>query len=109
MDGLGETEADGGIRRYFLRGFVANTINPKVALFFLAFLPQFVLAGGSVTTQIVVMGACFAVMTAVAFMSVGYFSGQIGRWLKSRPLVNRRLDQLTGVLFIVLGVRLLLL
>ena len=105
---LAETQADGHVRTYFLRGFVANAINPKVALFFLAFLPQFVFSDRSVTTQIVVMGFCFAVMTAIAFMAVGYFSGQIVRWLKSRPVISRRFDQLTGVLFIGLGLRLLL-
>ena len=96
-------------RRYLARGFISNAINPKVALFFLAFLPQFVRTGGPpATVQIVLLGLTFAVMTAIAFSFVGLCAGRIGAWLRARPAAGRRLDQLTGVLFIALGVRLLL-
>ena len=90
-----------------MRGFVANAINPKVALFFLAFLPQFVVAGPNVAMQIATLGVCFTTMSAAAFVSLGYFSGQVGDWLKRRPALSRRLGQMTGILFIGLGVRLL--
>jgi threonine/homoserine/homoserine lactone efflux protein len=102
-----DAEGDTSIGRYLLRGFIANAINPKVALFFLAFLPQFVRAG-NVAVQMVLLGVSFAVLTAIAFMTLGYFSGEIGAWLRARPHVGRRLNQLTGALFIGLGIRLLL-
>jgi threonine/homoserine/homoserine lactone efflux protein len=102
-----EASGDNSMGRYLLRGFIANAINPKVALFFLAFLPQFVQPGGNVTLQIALLGVCFAALTAVAFTALGYFSGEIGRWLRARPNVGRRLNQLTGALFIGLGIRLL--
>jgi threonine/homoserine/homoserine lactone efflux protein len=102
-----DADENAGVSRYLLRGFIANAINPKVALFFLAFLPQFVQAGGNVTMQIVLLGMCFAILTAVAFTTLGYFSGEVGAWLRARPNVGRRLNQLTGALFIGLGIRLL--
>lgn len=89
---------------YLRRGFVANAINPKVALFFLAFLPQFVSADGThATAQSVALGVVFALQTIVVFGLLGWFASVIGRWL---VVYGRRLDQATGVLFIGLGVRL---
>ena len=95
--------------RFLARGFIANAINPKVALFFLAFLPQFIRHDGpSPTLQIIALGLLFAAITVVVFDTLGFFSGQIGIWLRTRPTVGRRLDQLTGILFMGLGIRLLL-
>ena len=103
----GETAVEPTVGKYLVRGFVANAVNPKVAMFFLAFLPQFVVTGPNATMQIALMGACFAVMSGAAFVSLGYFSGEVGDWLKRRPALSRRLGQMTGILFIGLGVRLL--
>lgn len=94
--------------RYFVRGLVANAINPKVALFFLAFLPQFVRAGESVGAQMAVLGLTFTGIAVVAFVALGYFSGQVGNWIRTRPGVGRWLDRGSGCLFLGLGVRLAL-
>jgi threonine/homoserine/homoserine lactone efflux protein len=92
---------------YMRRGFIANAINPKVALFFLAFLPQFVSSGsGHVAGQSMVLGLLFAVQTILIFGLLGYFAGTVGRWLQRREGFGLRLDQATGVLFIGLGLRL---
>ncbi len=92
---------------YLRRGFVANAINPKVALFFLAFLPQFVPAGSAhAALQSAVLGLTFAVQTTLIFGVLGWFAGLIGGWLQRRANFGRRLDQATGVLFIGLGLRL---
>lgn len=89
---------------YLRRGFVANAINPKVALFFLAFLPQFVAVGSAhAAAQSAVLGLVFAAQTVVVFGLLGWFAGAVGGWLVN---YSRRLDQATGVLFIGLGVRL---
>ncbi|WP_126443858.1 LysE family translocator [Sulfuricystis multivorans] len=91
---------------YLRRGFIANAINPKVALFFLAFLPQFVPAGSAhAAAQSAVLGGLFAAQTVVVFGLIGWFAGTIGGFLMQK---SRRLDQATGVLFIGLGVRLAL-
>ncbi len=94
---------------YLRRGFVANAINPKVALFFLAFLPQFVSAtGAAAVAQSAVFGLLFALQTVVVFGLLGHFAGTVGGWLQARRDLGRRLDQAAGLLFIGLGLRLAL-
>ncbi len=94
--------------RFLVRGFIANAINPKVALFFFAFLPQFVNPQGRVSLQMLVLGLIFAVVTVVVFVPLGYFSGRVGAWLRDRPGVARWMDRLTGTLFLGLAIRLAL-
>jgi len=93
---------------YLRRGFVANAINPKVALFFLAFLPQFVPAGDASGGAFALLGALFALQTVLVFGLLGGFAGAVGGWLQRRAGLGRRLDQATGALFIALGLRLAL-
>jgi threonine/homoserine/homoserine lactone efflux protein len=107
--GSGAAAVGGGrAHGYFVRGLVANAINPKVALFFLAFLPQFVRPGGSVAAQMVVLGATFTALSAIAFAALGHFSGGVGRWLRTREGAARWLDRATAGLFVALGLRLVL-
>jgi threonine/homoserine/homoserine lactone efflux protein len=92
---------------YLRRGFIANAINPKVALFFLAFLPQFVSASGAAAAaQSLVFGLLFALQTVVIFGLLGHFAATVGGWLQARRDLGKRLDQATGLLFIGLGLRL---
>lgn len=94
---------------FLARGFLANVLNPKVALFFLAFLPQFTdPALASIPLQIAVLGILFFFMTAVVFTMLGLFSGVIGGWLWRQAGVKRWLDRAVGGLFIGLGIRLVL-
>lgn len=94
-------------RTIFLQGTLSNVLNPKVALFFLAFLPQFVDPGhGQVPLQMVVLGIVFAVFGFFFLVTLGYFSGRIGYWLFNRPFITDKLRWLTGIVLIGLGVRL---
>ena len=94
--------------RLFFRGVVANAINPKVVLFFLSFLPQFVIPGnGKVPWQVVALGVTFTAQAAVLFGLLGYFAGAIGQWLHTRPAAGAILDRLAGCVFVALGIRLL--
>ena len=105
----GGTPARAAMRPYVMRGFIANAINPKVALFFLAFLPQFIdPARGHGATQTALLGALFAAQTVLIFGALGYYAGTVGGWLRDRPAIGRWLDRATGVLFIGLGIRLAL-
>ena len=105
----GAAPADDPMRPYLMRGFVANAINPKVALFFLAFLPQFVdPSRGHAAAQTALLGALFAAQTVLIFGAIGWYAGTLGGWLRNRPAVGRWLDRATGVLFIGLGIRLAL-
>ena len=94
-------------RAIFWQGMLSNVLNPKVALFFLAFLPQFVnQRSNSVTLQMLTLGIIFALF-GVAFLSVvGYFAGGIGSWLSRQPNIADKLRWLTGAIFIGLGLRL---
>jgi threonine/homoserine/homoserine lactone efflux protein len=95
------------MRRYVARGFVANAINPKVALFFLAFLPQFVQPAHA-TAQTALLGTLFAAQTVLIFGLLGWYAGSVGGWLRGRTAVGLWLDRATGILFIGLGLRLAL-
>lgn len=99
------TESTG---RLFAKGLVANAINPKVVLFFLSFLPQFVQpAQGHVPLQIGLLGLLFTLQAAVLFGLLGYFAGTVGGWLQRRPGAGLWLDRVAGVLFVGLGLRLI--
>lgn len=96
------------LHRLFLRGVLANAVNPKVVLFFLSFLPQFVDASrGHVAWQMAVLGLTFTLQAAVVFACIGAFSGVIGQRLKRSPRLGAWLDRLAGCVFAGLGIRLL--
>lgn len=92
----------------FRRGLVANAVNPKVILFFLAFLPQFVAGNrGDAASQIAQLGLLFTLQAALLFGTLGYAAGSIGQWLQRRPQAGLWLDRLAGMIFIGLGLRLI--
>ena len=96
-------------RQYFARGLLANATNPKVALFFLAFLPQFVRSGQtSGEIQLAMLGGLFTAQAIFIFAAIGFFSGQVGQLLTSRPAISRWLDRLCGLLFLALAVLMLI-
>lgn len=104
----GEAMAETPLRQLFVKGLIANAINPKVVLFFLSFLPQFVVAQqGQVEWQLGLLGVLFTVQAALLFGLLGYFSGGIGAWLNQRPSVGQWLDRLAGTVFIGLGMRMM--
>lgn len=103
---IGDSAGGEALRAIYRQSVVANILNPKVTLFFLAFLPQFVAPGvGSVGLQLMGLGAIFMAVTLVVFSSVGIFAGLIGDWLRRRPAFSGRLQALAGVTFIALGIR----
>ena len=96
-------------RQLFVKGLVANAINPKVVLFFLSFLPQFVDASlEHVERQLGLLGLLFTLQAALLFGLIGYFAGGIGAWLARKPSAAQWLDRMTGVLFFALGARLII-
>jgi threonine/homoserine/homoserine lactone efflux protein len=95
--------------RMFRKGLVANAINPKVVMFFLAFLPQFVVASrGGTGWQIAQLGLIFTLQAAVIFGLLGYFAGQIGQWLGRHANAGLWLDRVAGSVLVALGLRLML-
>jgi threonine/homoserine/homoserine lactone efflux protein len=93
-----------GYSRLFTQGMVVNILNPKVGLFFVAFLPQFIdPARGSSTSQILVLGAVFVAIAVVSDLVYAFASGSIGSWLSTRERIARQRDRFTGVVYILLG------
>lgn len=97
------------LRARFMQGWLTNALNPKVMLFFLAFLPQFVdTSAGPVAGQLLWMGGVFTLITSVAYAALAWTAGGLGERLTRRPGLARWLNRCTGVLFIALAVRLAL-
>jgi threonine/homoserine/homoserine lactone efflux protein len=97
-------------RAIFGQGMLTNVLNPKVALFFLAFLPQFVdPERGSVALQIIALGLLFNTSGTIVNVLVAVLASGAGAWSRRRFGESPLLRRVTGVLFIGLGVRLALL
>ncbi len=96
-------------KKTFWQGFLSNTLNPKVALFFLAFLPQFVdtTSGHGAFTGFLILGLVFGVCTLSFLMLLGYFSGLVGRLLNKNPRAATWLGSVSSIVMILLGIRLL--
>ncbi|MEZ5382033.1 MAG: LysE family translocator [Microthrixaceae bacterium] len=100
----GRAAAPQATSRILARGLVVNVLNPKVALFFLAFLPQFIDAhGGSATQQILALGSVFFVIALTIDLIYAIGSGTLGRWLSRRPRLFRHQERVAGVVYLGLA------
>lgn len=92
------------LKTIFLTGFLSAALNPKLGLFVLAFIPQFIQPElGSVTTQMFVFGSWFALLTALGFSSMGFFSSYLSKWLLDKPKFMSGLNIGAGLTFIFSG------
>ena len=97
------------LRSILVQAFATNVLNPKVTLFFLAFLPQFVVSdAGGAAQQLLVLGMTFALLGLAFLCVLAYFSGALGYRVSTRPVYTNALRWLTGSVFIGLGLRLAL-
>ena len=94
---------------FFLRGMTMNLLNPKVAVFFLAFLPQFASpAMGGTALRLLALGLIFTLLSLVIFSAIALFSGILGDRLSRNPRFAGTLRWLAGCVLVGLGVRLAL-
>lgn len=99
-----DTELPRSTRRMYTDGVVVNILNPKTAVFFLAFVPQFVDTDtGNTTTQILVLSALFVALGIVSDGAYGLAAGWIGGHLRDSPTLNRRKDTVAGSIYLALG------
>jgi threonine/homoserine/homoserine lactone efflux protein len=92
------------LRNLYVQGAIVEALNPKVALFFLAFLPQFVdPARGSVPGQMLVLGAMFVTIGLCTDSLYALIAGSAGEWLKRQPLFAAAERWVAGTVFIGLG------
>lgn len=92
-------------RRIFAQGVLVNALNPKVAIFFLAFLPQFIDPdAGAIAPQVAVLGVMFVAIAAVCDGAWALLVGAVGPRLKRSARASRRLSRVSGGIYIGLGV-----
>lgn len=88
-------------------GFLTNMLNPKVGVFYIAFLPQFMPAGADVALTTLLLAAIHVALGLVWFAGIIAATVPFDRWLKTTPVI-KTLDRLTGGVFIIFGVKLAL-
>ncbi len=90
------------------RGIIMNITNPKVAIFFLAFLPQFAdPARGSVPLQIAILGLVFLLIALITFSLIAIAAARLGDWLKRSERTQVWINRVAGCVFVLLAARLL--
>ncbi|MBS4207243.1 LysE family translocator [Bacillus sp. FJAT-50079] len=96
-------------KKIFLQGMITNVTNPKVALFFLAFLPQFIHTHSSVSTPtpFIILGLTFTLTGGIWCLITAYFSSLATKKLRGNFKVSIVLNKLSGIVFIAMGIKLL--
>ena len=98
-----------GYMALYRRGIVMNVTNPKVSLFFLAFLPQFCdPARGSVAVQVLILGALFMLATIVVFWTVAALGGRLAVWFNQSQRGQIIMQRVAGCVFVAMAAALLL-
>tara|TARA_B100001079_G_scaffold240699_1_gene225729 strand:+ start:131 stop:757 length:627 start_codon:yes stop_codon:yes gene_type:complete len=93
--------------KQFLRGFTLCIANPKLTIFFLAFLPQFVVPeNGPIIAQFYQLGALMVCVVLVVFGAVAIAAGSLGAWIKGTPKTQIWLNRISGIVFVSLAVKL---
>lgn len=102
------TARDISLKKSFTQGFLTNTLNPKVALFFMAFLPQFINTSSKypIGLQLLFLGLLFNLSGTIINVFVGLFFGTVKTWITKHPTVLQIQEKIAGLILIGLGLRL---
>lgn len=102
-----ESDQEISLARYYLRGIVMNVTNPKVSIFFLAFLPQFTRPEqGHLPLQMLVLGAVFILATLLVFGAISLLAGVLGQWLRRSARAQQLLNKTAAVVIAALALKL---
>lgn len=102
--GTVDGSAPRSLRALFVHGVVVQALNPKVAVFFLAFLPQFASPGrGSVTAQLLLLGTLFVATALITDGAYALLAGRAGGWVRRSSRVQRARRYVPGVTYLTLG------
>jgi len=102
-----ESDQEISLARYYLRGIVMNVTNPKVSIFFLAFLPQFTRPEqGHLPLQMLVLGAIFILATLLVFGAISLLAGVLGQWLRRSARAQQLLNKTAAAVFAALALKL---
>ncbi|MGS0742896.1 LysE family translocator [Glaciimonas sp. GG7] len=97
------------LSRIYWQSVIANVLNPKVTLFFIAFLPQFVNAqAGHIPAQMLLLAVVFILQALAIFSAIACFSGMVGAFFQRKASAAIYLNRLAGSAFIALGIRIAL-
>jgi len=102
-------KGNGEIRllKLYGRGIIMNITNPKVSIFFLAFLPQFAdPSRGPVWLQILILGGLFILSTLLVFGGIALLAGTIGQWVNRSGRAQKIMNRATGIIFVGLALKL---
>lgn len=92
--------------KLYKKGILMNILNPKVSLFFLALLPQFVHPSqGHVALQMLILGIVFLVQALVLFILFSLFAGKVRNVIIGQPAIAKRLNMIQGILFTFIGIQ----
>lgn len=103
----GESNGIVNYRKLYCRGIIMNITNPKVSIFFLAFLPQFAdPARGPVAFQLLLLGGLFIIATILVFGSIALLAGTLGQLLNRSDRTQKILNKVAGTVFLSLALKL---
>jgi threonine/homoserine/homoserine lactone efflux protein len=97
------TTADSSASRWFARGFLCNILNPKVGVFYVTFLPQFIPAGVGVTSFSLLLASIHVAEGLLWFVVLISATGLLSSWLR-RPHIAKAIDRVTGAVLVGFGV-----
>lgn len=103
----GEKNGETRFRKLYCRGIIMNITNPKVSIFFLAFLPHFAdPERGPISIQMLLLGGVFILSTILIFGGIALLAGALGQWLSRSDRTQKVMNRLAGTVFLALALKL---